>query len=113
MQVFRDRHAEINSALKFDEDTHIYTYNGKPLVSSTTFIKKFFEKFDADYWAAIKAPKLGMSVQEVKDMWAKKGQEAADKGTKIHIGHIATSRPGGRDTDGSFLQCFQVLKQID
>lgn len=70
--------------LNFDEASHTYTVNGEEYISVTTLVDKCFEQFDADYWAKKKAPSLGMTPQEVKDMWQRKGDEAATLGSKLH-----------------------------
>ena len=68
----------------FDPDTHTYTFHGKVFRSVSTIVESCFEKFDADYWAARKAPSLGMTPQEVKDMWERKGEQARNLGTQMH-----------------------------
>ena len=73
-----------DSRIKFDEASHTYTYNGQVFKSVTTIVEECFEQFDADYWSKKKAPSLGMTPQEVKDMWEKKGEEARNLGTQLH-----------------------------
>ncbi len=73
-----------DALLKFEPETHTYTCNGQVFKSVTTLINEYFEQFDADYWAAKKAPSMGMTPQQVKDMWARKGEEARNLGTQMH-----------------------------
>lgn len=73
-----------DSLLHFDQAEHKYTVNGEVFKSVTTLVNECFEQFDADYWAARKAPSLGMSPSEVKAMWEKKGEEARTLGTELH-----------------------------
>lgn len=73
-----------DSKLHFDETEHKYTVNGEVYKSVTTLVNEHFEQFDADYWAARKAPGLGMSPSEVKAMWEKKSKEACILGTQLH-----------------------------
>lgn len=77
---------ERDARLTFDELNHIYTLSdtGEELLSVTTLVDDCFEKFDADYWAARKAPSMGMTPDELKALWAAKGREAADLGTEMH-----------------------------
>lgn len=73
-----------DSRINFDEASHTYTYNGQVFKSVTTIVEECFEQFDAEYWSKRKAPSLGMSPQEVKAMWSKKGEEARNLGTQLH-----------------------------
>lgn len=82
---FNEKNSHYRDAqLNFDEASHTYTVNGEEYISVTTLVDKCFEQFDADYWAKKKAPSLGMTPQEVKDMWQRKGDEAAALGSKLH-----------------------------
>lgn len=73
-----------DSRIQFDEPTHTYTIDGRVFKSVTTIVEECFEKFDAEYWAKKKAPSMGMTPQEVKRMWEKKGEEARNLGTQLH-----------------------------
>ena len=73
-----------DSRINFDESSHSYSYNGQVFKSVTTIVEECFEQFDAEYWSKKKAPSLGMSPQEVKAMWARKGEEARNLGTLLH-----------------------------
>lgn len=73
-----------DSEIHFDDAEHKYTIHGETYKSVTTIVEGYFEQFDADYWAERKAPGLGMSAQEVKDMWERKGEEARNLGTQMH-----------------------------
>ena len=73
-----------DSRISFDEASHTYTYHGQVFKSVTTLVEECFEQFDADYWSRKKAPSLGMTPQQVKDMWEKKGEEARNLGTQMH-----------------------------
>ncbi len=79
--------------ISFQEDGHIYTIKGdKYYKSCTTWIKSFFEKFDADAvidrmmakddWPNSKY--FGMTKQEIKDQWSKNGAASAGYGTEMH-----------------------------
>ncbi len=70
--------------IHFDADEHKYTLGGRVLKSVTTIVGEHFQQFDADYHAARMAPKLGMTAEEVKEMWRLKGEAAAALGTQMH-----------------------------
>ena len=73
-----------DSRIQFEEASHTYTVNGQVFQSVTTLIGGCFEQFDADYWAAKKAPSMGMTPEELKALWERKGEEARDLGTMMH-----------------------------
>lgn len=75
---------ERDSRIHFDEASHTYTVGGRVFKSVTTLIGECFEKFDADYWAAKKAPSMGMTPEELKALWERRGEEARDLGTMMH-----------------------------
>lgn len=94
---------ERDNNIYLDEDTHTYyirlfqnneEYIVTHYMSSTTFAKKHFSKFDPDevitkifnsrnynetnkYW--------GMSREEIKKMWSDSGKESSELGTKMHF----------------------------
>lgn len=74
----------LDSQINFDEPTHTYTVNGRVFKSVTTIVEECFEQFDAEYWSKKKAPSLGLTPQQVKRMWEKKGEEARNLGTQLH-----------------------------
>ena len=75
---YRDRN------VNFDSELHVYNINGVEHKSVTTLVEDCFEQFDADYWSRKKAPSLGMTPQEVKSMWKRKGDEARNLGKQMH-----------------------------
>jgi|GEM_PF-6839322 len=89
------------------ENNHVYLINGishKKLgyKSVTTFLEKFFEKFDAkkiiekyyDWWQENEHPKYyGKSKEEIALSWKNYGQMCRNEGTKIHeLFEIETNR---------------------
>lgn len=79
--------------ITFQEDGHIYTIRGdKYYKSCTTWIKSFFEKFNADAiinkmmasdkWHENKH--FGMTKYEIKALWSENGKKAAEFGTSMH-----------------------------
>lgn len=105
---------ERDSRIAFDADSHVYTVGGRELRSVTTVVSDNFEKFDADYWALRKAPSLGMTPEDVKDMWRRNGEAAAAKGTAMHAGieqyYLDQTMPDN-DTADLFRQ-FVALHQL-
>jgi len=79
--------------ISFQENGHIYNIKGDKFYKScTTWVKSFFEKFDADAiidrmmakpdWPSSKY--FGMTKQEIKDQWNKNGTASAGYGTDMH-----------------------------
>jgi len=94
----RDQH------IHFDEGPHKYTIKGVPgitekteFTSVTTWVHKHFEHFDAKKIIAAmmrnqkkwndpvaNAKYYGKTAEEIEEMWAAAGREAATKGTEMH-----------------------------
>lgn len=90
--------------LTFEPEGHTYTAtapDGSSVLcdSVTTVVESLFEQFDADYWAIRKAPALGMSPDELKQLWDKKGRKARDLGTAMHA-RIENHYLGNDDVPG-------------
>lgn len=73
-----------DSDLSFDESTHLYKVDGVILQSVTNFVKGCFPKFEAEYHAKRKAEQLGIALEEVLEMWERKGEESRELGTELH-----------------------------
>lgn len=82
-----------DSHISFQENGHIYDINGdKYYKSCTTWVKSFFEKFDADAiidrmmaksdWPDSKY--FGMTKEEIKAQWSANGAKSAEYGTTMH-----------------------------
>lgn len=69
--------------LKFDEDSHTYSVNGKVLKSVTEVVKTFFP-FDEDKIAGIVSRKTGFEVDYIKKQWESKRNIACSKGNFYH-----------------------------
>ena len=92
----RDRY--VRESDNYEED-HIYMIRGKSHIdrgykSTTTWLKQFFEEFDADSvidqyydnWQARKHEKyFEKSKEEIKQMWDDNRDDAATKGTHMHL----------------------------
>jgi hypothetical protein len=70
--------------LKFIDKTHQYFLNKKQLTSVTTYIHKFQEKFDSDYWSLRKAEELGISQAEMVAEWKAINLKSQVKGSAVH-----------------------------
>lgn len=70
--------------ISFNEAEHLYTANGKEMVSVTTLISSFFEQFDVEYHAQRMAAKLHCSPEVIKQQWEAKSTQARMLGTEMH-----------------------------
>lgn len=78
----------------FVEDTHTYYCNGYPVnVSVTTFIQRYFPKFDFDNISIRYANKHNLDVEDVRANWRKTGTIASTAGTIVHS-HIENLKRG-------------------
>ena len=76
-----------NTFLYFEEDGHKYTDTlGNEYLSVTTFIGNYHEKFDAKYWARIKAKEQGKTEKQILKEWDRIRDEACERGTNKHNG---------------------------
>lgn len=78
--------------IQFEEKCHKYTVKGSTdYTSVTTFIKKFFNPFDADK-VLEKMVRFGSfskkygdkTVDQVKQEWVQTGKDASERGTRLH-----------------------------
>jgi CRISPR/Cas system-associated exonuclease Cas4 (RecB family) len=81
--------------ITFDEGPHIYTVHGDSTFTSvTTWNHSHFDVFDPDVVidnmikrGSLNDPKnkyYGMTKEEIKELWSKKGASASIQGTKLH-----------------------------
>ena len=77
-QYWRDKN------VSFREADHVYIVDGTPLDSVTTFVKNCFPEFNSEFHAKRKADALGITKEEVLEMWGKKGRESRAQGTIMH-----------------------------
>ena len=73
-----------DALISFDSASHTYTHDGRQFTSVTRVVERHFEQFDADYWAARKAPAMGLTPEQLKAQWARKGEQARNLGTMMH-----------------------------
>lgn len=70
--------------LSFNKERHTYMVNGKVLDSVTSLVTNSFPKFDTEEQAKHVASRNGMDIQEVIEMWEKKGKQSREQGTLLH-----------------------------
>ena len=78
LEAFKDPH------FKFEPQWHRYTYKGKKYTSVTTFLKKFEEPFDNEYWSKKKSEDLGVPQDWLLKDWKDKNQRANEVGSATH-----------------------------
>lgn len=68
----------------FDPVKHRYTYNNDELISVTTFIQRFHQKFDSEYWSNIKSKDLGVPQEWLLNQWKEVNNYANEIGSETH-----------------------------
>ena len=107
-----NRHSR-DSLLHFDGGSHTYTYHGRQFKPVSTVVASCFEQFDADYWAARKAPSMGMTPEALKAMWERNGEMARNLGTQMHekIERYYLGLPN--DSDDTYQLFTQFAQQYE
>lgn len=79
-----DRFSVFND-FEFDEETHIYTYKGQKIkTSSTALISQYSQPFDKENMAARCAKKKGITKEEMIAEWDLNNLISQNKGTYLH-----------------------------
>lgn len=73
-----------DKSVVFDSVNHTYHFKGKKLISVTTFINQFKNKFDSDYWSKKIALRDNKTQEQVLKEWNDKAKKSCDIGTAIH-----------------------------
>lgn len=73
-----------DSFIQFEPEEHVYTVRGTRYQSVTNFLSGFFPQFDTEYWAQRKAAAEHCTPEELIERWKRKGQMAAELGTRLH-----------------------------
>lgn len=68
----------------FDSKHHLYNFNDKKLLSVTSLIDKFKNKFDSDFHSERIALKRGVSKDIILKEWKDKSDYSKEMGTYIH-----------------------------
>ena len=74
----------LDKKVSFDDKNHTYTRNNKKLLSVTTFINKFKNEFDSEYWSKKIAFRDNKTKEEVLKEWSYKAKKSCEIGTAIH-----------------------------
>jgi hypothetical protein len=94
--------------LSYDETNHTYTVDGNTLQSVTNIVENCFPKFDAQLHAKTTAAKLGITPQEVINMWERKGKESRELGTAMHQ-KIESYYQGKQPYEDDALRLFKIF----
>jgi len=111
--------SEPDVIVDFNDTKHIYNmrWNGgtKVLKGGTTFIKRFYDEFDAPKIARQCSKYWGVSAKDIEEMWASNGNISGLLGTVVHLAlehyinfkrlgdTITTTRKAsGKDVDGNY-----------
>lgn len=74
----------IDKRVVFNPKDHSYFNGKKKLTSVTTFLSKFKNEFDIEYFSKKIAKREGVTQQEIKDRWEEKALKSRTIGTAIH-----------------------------
>lgn len=98
---------------EFVEDTHTYYYNGCPVdISVTSFIQRYYPKFQFDIISEKYANKHGLDIDAVRQDWKLKGLIASTSGTIIHS-HLENLKRGKRFApDYSKAEELNILDEV-
>lgn len=96
--------------LKFNQERHTYTVDGKKLISVSGLIKDFVEPFDADKISEYVAQSRGITKQEVLKEWKDIKNQACRFGTRVHdFGERYASDKYKVKVDITFYDVYQHL----
>jgi len=86
MEELKIQILECFKGLDFEERTHKYLYQTKPIkISVSGLIKNFYEPFDAYQISLRIAKRDGITQEEVLKGWSDEGKKGIDKGNKAHL----------------------------
>ncbi len=70
--------------IEFEPVKHDYTFQGKPLVGATEYIKRFYKPFDAETISSVLESKWGVPQQVIRDLWDSNGELTSIFGNVVH-----------------------------
>lgn len=79
--------------LQFDEEAHVYSIEGRPLISVTQIVESQFRPFNPRVVASVlertkannpESEYFGMDRYQIQNKWVQAGKEAREKGTLLH-----------------------------
>jgi len=83
--IFERKETFTGEVVMYDSLHHKYKdLDGNPLISATTYKKKFEKPFELDKVAEMVSKKYGVPVEIIKDMWAKNSKISTTFGSAIH-----------------------------
>lgn len=99
----------------FEEESHSYHYNWVKYDSVTSYIKRFKEEFNTNYWSKKKAQERGVDVSEILKEWKDKGDSANALGSDVHkwIEDFWTGNPRDLNPDDDIGLVDRVNKFMD
>lgn len=99
---------------KFDPDKHVYSNKNIEYISATTYIQRFSEQFDMEYWSNRKATELGVEVDVILKEWKDKADYANVLGTEVHdwIEYYFTKRWRELPTDQDIINRISKFIKI-
>lgn len=104
MQSFTDAGLyEQDQYIDFEPEGHIYTYKGQQrLLSVSSLIAYFFERFDAEAAARRQWERYGIPIEETLTKWDRNSKMACEVGTFVHEQTENFFRDGSFGTDYAF-----------
>lgn len=91
------------SDIQFNDANHTYLHSGRRMNNVTDLVDKLQKPFDSLYWAARKAPELGITPEQVLAKWDEKRIKSQETGIAVHR-YIQTVLTGqAASTDDPFL----------
>jgi len=73
-----------DKSVSFNSETHTYFKKDKKLISVTTFLSAFKNKFDSDYWSEKIAKRENTTKEVILKKWKDKAFKSTEIGTAIH-----------------------------
>jgi len=73
-----------DKSVSFDSEAHTYFKKDKKLISVTTFLSAFKNKFDSDYWSEKIAKRENTTKEVILKKWKDKAFKSTEIGTAIH-----------------------------
>lgn len=86
MNIIKERINNYFKGLEFEEETHKYSFNSKPIkVSVSGVIANYYEKFNSEFFAQKVADRDGKTKEEVLQEWKDKAKQGTDLGSRVHL----------------------------
>lgn len=112
MQDLVKIHQAFNHIRYFDKDHTYYDIStGEQLVSCTSFIKKFEQPFQKDFFLKKKSQEYGITPQELEEQWDKQRIVGSSRGTIIH--KFLENLWFGKDYPVEYPKYIQNLNSLD